>query len=227
MDTKILKNLVKVLIGVLLVAGIWWIVKCQCLNLESLTPSSIRDYIQGFGTLAAVIYIIAYALNTISIIPPIALLSLTAGLAFGKVWGAVYLMTGAMLGTTSTFFISRFFGRSLVDRILKGKGKKLNELLERKGFVTVLLFRLIPIVPYEVLNYACGLSKIKLKDYFLATFLGIIPGVVISAFFGGTLGEVKNLKDLLSTEFLVALGLLILIIAIPLIYTRVKKRNKK
>jgi len=224
-DKKIIKNIVRVLVGLLVVLGIWWLLRRQGVNLKALTPAALRDYIQGFGRWAAVVYVLAYALNTVSIVPPIAVLSLTAGLAFGKILGAILLMTGAMIGTSSTFFISRFFGRAFAGKIMQGKFKNLDNLLEKKGFVTIFFFRVIPLVPYEVLNYAGGLSKIKFRDYFFATFLGIIPGVVISAFFGGALGEVKGLKDLFSFKFILALIALILIIAAPVIYKRLKKKG--
>ncbi len=217
--------ILKLAIGIALVLGIWWLVKCQCINLNSLTPQAMRDYIQGFGRLAAVVYVIAYVLNTVSIIPPIAPLSLSAGLAFGSVWGAIYLMLAAMIGTSLTFTISRFFGRSLIDRLFKGKFKNLDEKLEKNGFMAILFFRVIPLVPYEVLNYASGLSKIKFKDYFLATFLGLIPGVVIAAFFGGSLGEVKGIRDLVTPKFLISVGLMALIIAVPAIYQALKKKR--
>lgn len=226
MDKKIAKNIVKILIGILIVLSIWWVVKCQCINLKALTPAAIRDYIQNFGRWAAIVYVLAYALNTISILPPIAVLSLTAGLAFGKIWGAILLMTGAMLGTSITFFISRFFGRAFVEKIMQGKFKNLDDLLEKRGFVTILFFRVIPLVPYEVLNYAGGFSKIKFRDYFLATFLGLIPGVIISAFFGGALGEVRGLRDLISFKFILALVALIIVILAPLIYRRLKRKRR-
>ena len=218
---------IKLFIGILLVAGIWWIVKCQCINLKSLTPAALRDFIQSFGKLAVLAYIIAYALNTVSIIPSIAALSLTAGLAFGEVWGALYLMIGAMIGTTATFMISRYFGRNLIEKMLKGKFKDLDKKLANNGFMTILFFRVIPLVPYEVLNYAGGLSRIKFKDYFLATFLGLIPGVIVSAFFGGSLGEIKSFKDIFALKFLIAIGLMIGIIVVPAIYQIVRKRITK
>lgn len=222
------KNLViRLLIGLAVIAGVWWIVKCQCINLSSLTPAALRDFIQSFDSLAVIVYILAYALNTISIMPPIAALSLTAGLAFGEVWGAVYLMTGALLGTSATFMISRYFGRSLVDRMLKGKFKTLDDKLEKNGFMTILFFRVVPLVPYEILNYAGGLSRIKFKDYFLATLLGLIPGVVISAFFGGSLGDIKSFKDVFAPKFLIAIGLMVLIIAVPAIYQLIRKKAGK
>ena len=228
MDKKITKNIIIILAGILIVLGIWWIVKCQCIKLESLAPAVLRDYIQSFGQLAVLGYVIAYALNTISILPPIAALSLAAGLAFGAVWGAVYLMTGAMIGTSVTFAIGRYFGRGLIKKILKGKFNDFDDRLAKNGFMTILFFRVIPLVPYEVLNYAGGLSKIKFRDYFLATFLGLIPGVIISAFFGGSLGEIKSFNDVFASKFIIAAGFMIGIIAVPIIYQIVKKKlNKK
>jgi uncharacterized membrane protein YdjX (TVP38/TMEM64 family) len=191
-----------------------------------LTPASIRDYIQSFGALSALVYVIAYVLNTISVLPPIAPLSLTAGLAFGSLWGAILLMAAALIGTSATFMISKFFGRGLVEKILKGKFKNLDEKLQRNGFLTVLFFRLVPLVPYELLNYACGLSKIKFKDYFFATLLGLIPGVVVAAFFGGSLGEIKSFQDIFAPKFLIAIGLMILIITIPAIYQIIKRKKQ-
>ena len=218
---------IKLLIGLVLVAGVWWMIKCQCVHLKSLTPASLRDFIQSFGKLAVLAYIIAYALNTISIMPPIAALSLTAGLAFGAVWGALYLMMAAMIGTTATFLISRYFGRAFIEKMLKGKFRDLDEKLAKNGFMTILFFRVIPLVPYEVLNYAGGLSRIKFKDYLFATFLGLIPGVIVSAFFGGSLGEIKSIRDIFAPKFLIAIGLMALIIAVPTIYQIVKRRIKK
>jgi uncharacterized membrane protein YdjX (TVP38/TMEM64 family) len=222
------KNLIiRMLIGMAIILGVWWIVKCQCVNLSSLTPASLRDFIQSFGKLAVFVYIFSYALNTISIMPPIAALSLTAGLAFGEIWGAVYLMIGALLGTSATFMISRYFGRNLIDKMLKGKFKDLNDKLAQNGFMTILFFRVVPLVPYEVLNYAGGLSRIKFKDYFLATLLGLIPGVVISAFFGGSLGDIKSFKDVFAPKLLIAIGLMVLIIAVPAIYQLIRKKAGK
>jgi uncharacterized membrane protein YdjX (TVP38/TMEM64 family) len=224
-NKKIINVLIKLIIGAAIVAGVWWIVKCQCVNLKALTPASIRDYIQSFGNFAVIVYITAYVLNTISVFPPIAPLSLTSGLAFGSVLGAFYLMLGAMIGTSITFFISRFFGRALVEKALKGKFKDLDEKLEKNGFMTVLFFRVVPLVPYEVLNYFCGLSKIKFRDYFWATFLGLIPGVVIAAFFGGSLGEISSIRDIFSPKFLIAVGLMVLIIVVPVLYKFLIKRR--
>lgn len=217
---------IKLFIGVMLIAGVWWLLKCRCLNLKSLTPAALRDYVQSFGRLSVLVYIAAYALNTISIIPPIAVLSLTAGLAFGAMWGALYLMIGAIIGTSTTFLISRYFGRDLIEKMLKGRFRDLDGKLANNGFMTILFFRVIPLVPYEVLNYASGLSKIRFRDYFFATLLGLIPGVIIAAFFGGSLGQVRNIKDIFSPGFLIASGLAVFIIGLPAAYRLIKGGRK-
>ena len=226
MDNKVAKNLIKIILGILLILGIAWMIKCACINLKSLSPASIRDYIQGFGRFAAIVYVLAYTLNTVSLLPPIGFLSLSAGLAFGKVWGAILLLLGASLGSSCTFFIARFFGRQAVEKLLRGRFSGLDESLAKKGFVTVLFFRLIPIVPYEALNYIPGLSKIKFRSYFFASLIGFIPGVFVSAFFGGELGGVRRFKDVLSFKFLLALIAFIVMVCVPIVYQYLKNKRK-
>ena len=80
-------------------------------------------------------------------------------------------------------------------------------------------------MPYEVLNYASGLSKIKFKDYFFATFIGLVPGIIIAAFFGGSLGEVRKLGDLLSQKMIIAIAALIFVILVPVVYKYIKTKK--
>tara|TARA_B100000315_G_C14462569_1_gene534419 strand:- start:331 stop:972 length:642 start_codon:yes stop_codon:yes gene_type:complete len=189
-------------------------------NRATINPEMARAWIAQFGILSPAIYILLYAANTVSLLPPIAILSLTAGLAFGPVFGFAYLLTGAMLGTTLTFFIGRNFGREFVQKRLKGKFQSLDEGLGKRGFQTVLFFRVVPVVPYEVLNYASGLSKISFKDYALATLIGVIPGCAVSVFFGDSLTEP------LSGKFVAALVALVVLIAIPTVYLKMKNNKE-
>ena len=212
------KNILKVLFGIIILILLCWLVKAQFHNFKQFTPDTVRDFLDTFGKKAAIVYILAYALNTILPFPPLAILSLTAGLAFGKLWGAVYLMTGAMLGASVAFFLSRLLAKSIVEKALKGKIKDFDEAMKTKGFVTVLFFRLIPIIPHEVLNYASGLTKISFRDYFFATLIGIIPGVIINAYFGGELGKVDSIRELISFKFIITAVVVIAVILTPVIY---------
>lgn len=219
--------IIKLAVCGFIVAAALWLFRYQYAAFKNLTPAAVGDYIRSFGRFTVVAYIIAYAVNTISVMPPIAAISLAAGLIFGEIMGALYLMLAALLGTSATFIISRFFGRGLIARILKGRFKELDEKLGKKGFETVLFFRLIPLVPYEILNYAAGLSTVRFKDYFFATFLGIIPGVIIAAFFGGSLGKIRNFRDIFAPKFLIAASLMASIMIVPVLYQVIKKKSRR
>lgn len=229
----LIRRLFPVILLLVLAGGLaWYLIDCKCLNYRSLSPFSIRNFIQSFGVYAAVVYIIAYVFNTISVFPPIAPLSLTAGLAFGSLRGGMYLMLGALLGTSATFFLSRYIGRRWVEKALKGKIMDFDAKLRKNGFLTVLFFRAVPLLPYELMNYGCGLTSIRFRDYFFGTFLGLIPGVTIASLLGGSLGDIKSFKDLLAPKLLIALGLMGLVILIPVFYkliqwNKVSKKEKK
>ncbi|PIQ81556.1 MAG: hypothetical protein COV76_08275 [Candidatus Omnitrophica bacterium CG11_big_fil_rev_8_21_14_0_20_64_10] len=194
------------------VIGWWW------QHRTTINPSALRAWIAQFGAAAPFIYVALYAANTVTLLPPIGVLSLTAGLAFGPAIGFLAIMAGAMIGTSLTFLISRRLGRGFVEHRLKGRFKSLDEALERRGFATVLFFRVVPIVPYEALNYVSGLSKIRFRDYGLATFLGLLPGAAVAAFFG------DSLTQPFSPKFIAAVGALVLLIAIPTIYLKLRRK---
>ncbi|MBI1953874.1 MAG: TVP38/TMEM64 family protein [Candidatus Omnitrophica bacterium] len=183
------------------------------------TPDTLRLWISQFGVMAPFLYVALYAANTVTLLPPIGILSLSAGLAFGPAIGFLAIMAGAMIGTSLTFLLGRRLGRGFVERRLKGRFKSLDEALERNGFATVLFFRIVPIVPYEVLNYGSGLSKIPFRDYGLATFLGLIPGAAVAAFFG------DSLTQPFSPKFIAAIAAMAMMIAIPTLYLRVRRKT--
>ena len=185
-----------------------------------LRPQAIRDWIASWGSAGPVLYILLYALNTISLFPPVGILSLSAGLAFGPTVGFAVILAGAMLGTSVTFWISRRLGRGFVERRLKGTFRSIDEKLERRGFATVLFFRLIPAVPYEALNYVSGLSKIRFRDYALATFMGILPGTAVAAYFGNSLNEP------LSRQFFIGLAALAVLMGVPLLYLKWRRDRR-
>ncbi|MDD4954871.1 MAG: hypothetical protein PHP17_02390, partial [Candidatus Omnitrophica bacterium] len=89
--------------------------------LNKFTPWRVREYVLGFGKISAVIYVLLYILNTIIVFPPIGILSLSAGLIFGKLWGIVLLTIASSIGTSCTFFISRFLFQKQVEALLGGK----------------------------------------------------------------------------------------------------------
>ena len=191
-----------------------------CLSCLVENGESVRHYIESFGSLAIVVYVLLYALNTVILVPPIAFMSLSAGVIFGAVWGMIALSLGAFLGTTITFMISRFMGGRYVDRFVKGRAERFNERLAKSGFVVLLPMRLIGFPPYEFVNYACGLSKITYKDYISATMLGMMPAIVIQVLLADRLTN-------FSWQDPVLYGAVIMFIAMGIITGKIIKKRKE
>jgi len=142
----------------------------------------IKHYVLGFGPWAFVVYVLLYTLNTMTLLPPILFMTLAGGAIFGPLVGSIAIMLGCLFGTTATFFISRFLGRRFVEKVLKGKARDFEEKLNKKGFLAILVMRLLAFPPWEAVNYLAGLTKIKYRDFFWGTFFGIIPAIVVQVY---------------------------------------------
>jgi len=191
----------------------------QCSVVQSFTPDVIRHFIGGFGPWAIIVYVLLYTINTVSILPPIAFMSLSAGFLFGPILGFIALSLGSFCGTSATFFISRYFGGEFVDKLTKGRAVEFQKKLGKNGFLVILPIRLIGFPPWELVNYASGLSKITYKDYITATMIGIMPAVIIQVFFSDRLTSF-NLKD---PTLYMAVGAFVLLAVIPTII--IKRKN--
>ncbi|OGX50305.1 MAG: hypothetical protein A3G37_03745, partial [Omnitrophica WOR_2 bacterium RIFCSPLOWO2_12_FULL_46_30] len=136
-----------------------------------------------------IIYIIVYILRPL-ILFPAGVLSAAAGIIWGAGFGFLYLQIAANISSTVEFLLARSFARELVEKYLKGKLVNLDAKLARHGFLTVLLIRLIPNVAWDIQNLSLGLTKVKFRDYFPATLIGIMPGSFAFVFFGSSLLKV-------------------------------------
>lgn len=152
----------------------------ECINLDSFSAESVRHYIQSFGNWAILVYCLLYTANTFSpFFPPIFIMSLSAGALFGPIWGTVALTLGTFCGTTAAFFTARYVGRSWIEGLVKGRGQDLYKKLSDNGFFILLPMRLIGFPPYGIIDFICGLSKMRYFDFITATMLGAIPWVIL------------------------------------------------
>ena len=179
----------------------------KCGMFTNCTPRSMKNYICSFGTLAPVMYIFMFTVVPLTLFPD-AVIAVAGGLIFGVWFGTIYTVIGAACGGTLSFFISRLYGRGIVEKLSKGKVKWFDEGVEKRGFIFIFILRLIPLIPFDVISYGAGLSKIKYKDFGLATILGVIPGVWVYT----NLGDKST--HLFSTEFFMAVAILILLIIV-------------
>lgn len=224
-DKKILMPAVIAVVAVVILAGLIRNHQAHCLPcfpLKSFSPEVIKHYILGFGPWALGVYIVLYTLNTVSLLPPIGVMSLAAGFIFGPVLGAVGIMVGSWIGTSVTFYISRIFGRRFVEKMMTPKVREFEEKLNQKGFVTILFIRLIPLIPWEVVNYASGFSQIRYRDYILATLLGIFPSVIIQTYFSDRLSHF----DIRDPKLIAAIVGFVFLISVPTMYLAFRKKAR-
>jgi len=147
--------------------------------------SSILDWIADLGPWSPAAFIATYILATIFLIPG-SILTLGAGLLFGVVLGSIYVSIGATLGATGAFLVGRYLARGWVEKRLQGneKFKAIDEAVAREGWKIVGLTRLSPVFPFNLLNYAFGITQVSFKGYFFPTWIGIMPGTVLYVYLG-------------------------------------------
>ena len=153
----------------------------------------------GLGRAGPVRYAAAYASLVLTPIPA-TISTITAGVLFGLPIGLAVSLTGAVVGASIGFGLSRVLGRGAVDRLDSDRLHRLDDLLRRRGLIAVIGIRLVPLLPFVALNYACGLSAVRPRDFVLGTAIGILP--VAAAY--STIGVFGASPG--SLPFLVALG---------------------
>jgi uncharacterized membrane protein YdjX (TVP38/TMEM64 family) len=159
------------------------------------TVGEIRGWVQQAGWAAPVLYAVAYAALTLAPVPA-TVLTIAAGVLFGLPLGIVVVLAGAGAGAGIAFALARVLGRAAVAGIGSARLHRLDALLRRRGLLAVIGVRLVPLFPFTALNYACGLSGVRPRDYLLGTAVGILPAtaayVTIGAF-GTTPGSIPVL----------------------------------
>ncbi len=154
---------------------------------------STLAWIDSLGAIAPIAFIILYVIITVAFLPA-SIVTLGAGVVFGVVQGSLYVFIGAMLGATAAFLVGRYLARDWVGRKIAGnaKFKSIDEAIGREGRKIIFLIRLSPAFPFNLLNYALGLTKVSLKDYVLGT-TGIIPGTIMYVYLGSLAGNLATL----------------------------------
>lgn len=177
--------------------------------LQGITAQSIRDWVSGFGVMAPMAYIFVWAILPIFFFP-VPVLALAGGLSFGLVDGTIYTLIGAMVNSSLMFLLANILAKDMVSKYLEDKlpdkwWDRFQSADGKEGFLIVLICRLIPIMPYNVINYVSGLTKIRFSNYFLATLIGIFPGTVIFLNVGDKILDVKSPEFIMSIVFVVIL----------------------
>jgi uncharacterized membrane protein YdjX (TVP38/TMEM64 family) len=194
--------------------------------------TSFLEWVQGIGPWGAVVFAAVYVPAAVLFVPG-SLLTLVAGFVFGLAKGMVIVSLGSTAGAAAAFVLARHFAREWVGRRLASRPNlaAIGRAVEIEGFKIVLLTRLSPALPFNLLNYAFGLTAVSFKTYILASWIGMLPGTLMYVYLGSA---AKSLATLLSGEApqsagrqaLFALGL-VATVAVAVIVTRTARRALK
>ena len=150
-------------------------------------------WVEGLGIWGPAVFILGYMTATVAFIPG-SLLTLAAGAVFGIVQGTAYVLVGATLGAAAAFLVSRYFARGAIEQRVADHPRfgAIDRAVGAEGFKIVLLLRLSPVFPFNLLNYALGLTRVRFTDYALAS-IGMLPGSLLYTYYGKLAGYVATL----------------------------------
>jgi uncharacterized membrane protein YdjX (TVP38/TMEM64 family) len=182
-------------------------------------------WIEQLGAWGQLLFVVIYVAATVLLIPGSAL-GLGAGAMFGVLRGSLLVSLASTLGATCAFLLGRYLARDWVSKKIEGNPafSVIDQAVARQGGKIVLLTRLSPVFPFTLLNYAFGLTRVSLRDYVLASWIGMLPGTVMYVYLGSLARAGVAARQRTPSEWaLYAVGLLATI-TVALIATRIARR---
>ena len=185
---------------------------------QHLNPDAISLFIEKYGIIAPYIFILICAIKPILFFLPILGLGIVSGILFGPIWGTIYTVIGGALSTIVGFYFARWMGKNSVEKLVSiNKGvKKLDDWAKKYGKNAVLSMRFFNI-PWDIVSYWAGLSKISFKDFYIASLIPLIPISFLYVYFGAHCFSPK------SAGFIISLTIMFILGAIPFIRQRLSR----
>jgi uncharacterized membrane protein YdjX (TVP38/TMEM64 family) len=170
------------------------------------SPERVRHFVDETGGWAPPIFILVSAALSCAFFPG-QLLAAASGLLFGTALGTPLTITAATLAAVTAFSISRRGGRAAFDELSGARIEAWQERIERGGFMTVLYARIAPLMPFVAINYAAGLTRLRLRDFTAATVIGIAPRAFAYTALGGHLDSLDSPEAVAAVAVLVVMAL--------------------
>jgi len=212
-------NIIRIIVFVFLIAGIATAVTYR----KQFDIDVLGDWLAGAGVMAPLLFIGIYAISTVLLIPG-SVLTIAGGVLFGPIWGTFYNLTGATIGATMAFLIARYLTSNLVSRKTGGWLRQLVEGVEAEGWRFVAFVRLVPLFPYNLLNYALGLTRIRLFHYMVTSYICMLPGAIAYTYLGYAGRNAVAGGEGMIKKALLGLGLLALVAFLPRLIKRLRKK---
>jgi uncharacterized membrane protein YdjX (TVP38/TMEM64 family) len=178
----------KLALGVLALAGL-----VALGRLAGGQVQAFAGWVDGLGAFGPIVFVLGYAVAVVAFVPA-SLLTLASGAVFGIAAGTAYVFVAAVLGSSIAFLVSRYLARRAVEQRLRGDARfgAIDRAIGAQGRRIVFLLRLSPAFPFNLLNYALGLTSVRFADYFVAS-IGMLPGTLLYVYSGKTIGDVASL----------------------------------
>lgn len=203
-------NIARLLLLLVIVGGI----VLAFIYREQFDATSLEQWVQNAGPAGPLLFMAIYAIATVFFLPG-SVLTLAGGALFGPVLGTFYNLTGATLGAVLAFLVARYLASDWVEQKTGGKLKQLKQGVEAEGWRFVAFVRLVPLFPFNLLNYALGLTRIRLTHYLIATYLFMLPGAIAYTYLGYAGREAIAGGEGLIQKALLALALLAVVAFLP------------
>src|SRR3954468_4599803 len=170
-----------------------------------LSAERVRDWVDGYGAAGPVVFIAVSACLTVALFPG-PLLAGASGLLFGTALGTPVSIAAATLGATLAFSLSRWIAHDAVEEIAPPRVQRLRAWIGERGFLAVLYARIIPGIPYSLVNYAAGLTPVRLSAFVAATAIGCAPRAFAYTALGGSLSNLRSPAAIIAVAVLVVMG---------------------
>jgi uncharacterized membrane protein YdjX (TVP38/TMEM64 family)/rhodanese-related sulfurtransferase len=211
-------SLWKFLVLVFIVAGVTLVISYR----DQLDVTVIQSWVEEAGNAAPLLFMLVYIVGTVLFFPG-AVLTLLGGALFGPVLGVFYNLTAATIGAMLSFLVARYLASDWVEKKTGGKLKQLINGVENEGWRFVAFTRLVPLFPFNLLNYGLGLTRIKFRHYSIATYIFMLPGAIAYTYLGYIGKEAATGGEGLIQKTMLALALLGLVAFLPRLIGSIRK----
>jgi uncharacterized membrane protein YdjX (TVP38/TMEM64 family)/rhodanese-related sulfurtransferase len=211
-------NIARLLLLAVIVAGI----VLAFIYRDQFDAAALEQWVRDAGLAGPLVFMLVYAIGTVFFLPG-SVLTLAGGALFGPVLGTFYNLTGATAGAVLAFLVARYLASDWVEQKTAGRLKQLKQGVEGEGWRFVAFVRLVPLFPFNLLNYALGLTRIRLSHYLIATYLFMLPGAIAYTYLGYAGREAIAGGEGLIKKILLALALLAIVAFLPRLTARLRR----
>ncbi len=213
-----MNKIVRIGIFLLLVAG----VAAAIIYRDQFDATALEAWVKGAGSAGPIVFMLIYIVGTVFFFPG-SVLTLAGGALFGPVLGTFYNLTAATIGAMISFVAARYLAHDWVEKKAGGRMKQLKQGVEGEGWKFVAFVRLVPLFPFNILNYALGLTKIKFSHYSIATYICMLPGAIAYTYLGYAGREAIAGGEGLIQKIILAFALLAIVGFLPGLIGRLRR----